>query len=145
MVLPECLLPLKKGSILLEFVLFHLLYIQNMETCCHLISICHLKLFSNTFTLPFFQEYATEFLKGYYVCWTCSKSINLNRNFWCKPHVYHVKGLTINSASSFTFFDRVSNITIKGNVDAIEFAIILYIQPCWLDYIFKFWHIVVFG
>ena len=99
-VLSECLLPLRKGSILLEFVLLHLLYIQNMEICCHLNSTCHLKLFSNTLTLSLFKEYATDFLKDNCVCWTCPKSINLNRNFWCKRHVYYLKELTVNSASS---------------------------------------------
>ena len=67
-----------------------------------------------------------EFLKGNFVCWTCSKSINLNRNFSCKQHVYHLKGLTINVASSLTFFDRVFNITIKDNVEVIEFTRMLY-------------------
>ena len=100
----------------------------------------------NYFQMPWlchiFQEYGTEFFKGNFVCWTCSKSINLNRNFWCKQHVYHLKGLTINSASSLTFFDRVFNITIKDNVEVIEFARILYTQSCWLDYIFKYCHIL---
>ena len=67
-----------------------------------------------------------EFLKGNFVCWTCPKSINLNRNFSCKQHVYHLKGLTINVASSLTFFDRVFNITIKDNVEVIEFTRMLY-------------------
>ena len=44
-VLSECRLPPRIGSTLPQFLLFRLLYIQNMRLCCHHNSVCHLKLF----------------------------------------------------------------------------------------------------
>ena len=64
-----------------------------------------------------FQECATEFLKDNFACWTCPKSINLDRNSWCKRHVYHLKGLSINSASSLAFF-----VGIKAGIQQTKFT-----------------------
>ena len=93
MVLSKCLLLIRKDSTLFEFVLFHLVYIESMEICCH---------HNWVFRINYFQmfNFYASFMNIQQSFWRASLFAGLNQNLSIWTGLFYTKDMFITKRGS---------------------------------------------